>query len=140
MALDVGRKRTGVAVTDPLGIIASGLTTVQTASVFDYIASYLATEKIDRFVVGMPTQMNNQPSEAVRYVQPVVNRLKKVFPSIPIDLFDERFTSSMAHNSMIEMGMRKLQRRDKALVDTISATIILQSYMLSKEYLSRAND
>lgn len=133
LAIDVGKKRTGIAVTDPLKLIANGLTTVQTHKLFDFIADYIQRESVELFVVGMPTQMNNLPSEAVKWVQPVVNRLKKLYAEIPVQLVDERFTSKIAHQTMIDGGLKKSDRQNKALVDTISATIILQSYMESLE-------
>jgi putative Holliday junction resolvase len=134
IALDIGKKRTGIAVTDPLKIIANGLTTVPTNSVFDFVAKYLITEKVELLVIGMPMKLNNEPSEAVKYVEPIVNRLKKLYPTIPIKLVDERFTSKIAHQTMIDGGVKKMERRNKAMVDTISATIILQSYLESVDF------
>ena len=131
IAIDVGKKRTGIAVTDSLKLIANGLTTVPTNLLIDFITNYITKEDVELFVVGMPTQMNNQPSEAVKWVQPVVNRLKKVFSNIPLELVDERFTSKLAHQTMIDGGLKKMDRQNKSLVDTISATIILQSYLES---------
>lgn len=133
IALDVGRKRTGIAVTDPLKIIANGIETVSTGLLFDFLKNYMQKEQVELFVVGYPRQMNNQPSEAVKYVEPVLNRLKKVYPAIPVVLHDERFTSKMAHQTIIDAGLGKKDRQNKALVDTISATIILQSYLQTKE-------
>lgn len=133
LALDVGRKRTGVAATDPLQIIANGITTVPTGQLFEFLNTYIAKENVDLIVVGMPKQMNNLPSEAVKYVEPVLNRLKKLFPSIPVALHDERFTSRMAHATMLDAGLGKKDRQNKSLVDTISATIILQSFLETKE-------
>ena len=129
LALDIGRKRTGLAATDPLKMIANSLQTVPTGAVFDFLNDYLSKEDIETFVVGMPRQMNNDPSEAVKYVEPVINRLKKLYPNIPIVLQDERFTSKIAFQTMIDGGVKKMNRRNKALVDSISATIILQSYL-----------
>lgn len=129
LALDIGRKRTGIAVTDNLKMIANGLTTTATSDVFDYLSNYLKNEDVELFVIGMPKQMNNDPSEAVKYIEPVINRIKKLWPSMPIKLVDERFTSKIAFQTMIDGGLRKMDRRNKALVDTISATIILQSYL-----------
>lgn len=134
LALDIGRKRTGVAVTDPLKIIANGLTTVPTFQVVDFLTNYFKSEKVELLVVGYPKQMNNQPSEAVAYIEPVINRLKKVFPDLPIELVDERYTSKIAFQTMIDGGVKKTDRQNKALVDTISATIILQSYMESRNF------
>lgn len=134
MALDIGRKRTGVAVTDPLRIIATGLTTVSTAALVDYLRIYFVSEKVDLLVVGYPIQTNGRPSEALRYINPVIRLIVKQFPQLPLVQFDERYTSTLAHRAMIDVGVKKLARRDKALVDKISATIILQSYMESADY------
>jgi putative Holliday junction resolvase len=131
LALDIGRKRTGVAATDPLRIIANGIGTVPTHTVVDFITEYLKKESVDIIVIGYPKQMNNQLSEAVTYIQPVINRIRKVFPNLVIELVDERFTSKLAFQTMIDGGVKKMDRQNKALVDTISATIILQSYMES---------
>lgn len=133
MALDVGRKRTGIAATDPLQIIANGLTTVATGQLFEFLSAYIAKENVELIVVGMPKQLNNLPSEAVKYVEPVINRLKKLYPSIPLALHDERFTSRMAQSTMLDAGLKKKDRQNKSLVDTISATIILQSFLETKE-------
>jgi putative Holliday junction resolvase len=134
LALDIGRKRTGVAVTDPLKILANGITTVSTGQIFDFLETYLKKEVVELFVVGMPKQMNNEPSESVKYVEPVINRLKKLYSQIPIILVDERFTSKIAHQTMIDGGVKKMDRRNKEMIDTISATIILQSYLESVDF------
>lgn len=134
LSLDIGRKRTGVAVTDPLKIIANGLTTIPTHTIFDFLTAYFEKENVELLVVGYPVQMNNTPSEAVTYIKPVLNRLKKVFPQLKVELVDERFTSKLAMQAMIDGGMKKKDRQNKATVDTISATIILQSYMESLSY------
>jgi len=134
LALDIGKKRTGVAVTDPLKILANGIATVSTGQIFDFLATYIAKEEVELFIVGMPRQMNNEPSESVKYVEPVINRLKKLYSNIPIILVDERFTSKIAHQTMIDGGVKKMDRRNKAMVDTISATIILQSYLESVDF------
>ena len=134
LSLGIGRKRTGVAATDPLKIIANGITTVPTGQIFDFITEYQESNDIELIVIGMPKQMNNEPSEAVKYIKPVINRLKKLFPNIPLVMVDERFTSKIAHQTMIDGGVKKMDRRNKALVDTISATIILQSYLESLDY------
>lgn len=134
LSLDVGRKRTGIAVTDPLKLIANGLSTVPTGKVFDFLASYLSNEVVELIVIGMPKQMNNEPSEAVKYIEPILNRIKKLYPNIPVKSIDERFTSKIAHQTMIEGGLKKMDRRNKAMVDTISATIILQSYLESVDF------
>ena len=132
LALDYGKKRTGVAVTDPLKIIANGLITIPTPTVLDFVLKYVSEESVERIIVGYPKQMNNEDSENMKRIVPFVNLLKKRLPSIPIELYDERFTSVLAHRAMIESGLRKKARQNKALVDEISATIILQSYLESK--------
>lgn len=129
LALDYGRKRTGIAVTDELQLIASGLTTVPTHQIFDFLTKYIEEEKVVKFVVGEPRQMNNTPSESEALIIPFLNRLKKVFPKMPIEREDERFTSKLAIRTMIDSGLKRKHRRDKALVDEISATIILQAYL-----------
>ena len=132
VALDYGRKRTGIAITDPLQLIASGLTTVPTHELLSFLKAYVEEEDVVRFIVGEPKQMNNTPSEAEMFIAPFLNRLKKSFPEVPIERQDERFTSKMAFQSMIDGGLKKKQRRDKALIDEISATIILQAYLNRK--------
>jgi len=132
LAIDYGKKRTGIAVSDPLQIIANGLTTVETSRLFDFLHDYLQKEEVSTIVVGLPKQMNNELSENIRRIEPFVNRLRKLYPNLVIEYFDERFTSKMAHQSMIDGGLKKKDRQNKALVDEISATIILQGYMESK--------
>ena len=132
LAIDYGKKRTGLAATDPAQIIANGLTTVDTAKLWDFLTDYVSREAVDKIVVGMPVQMNGQPSDNQRNIIPFVNRWRESFPAIPIVEYDERFTSVMAHRTMIDAGLGKMARRNKALVDEISATIILQSYMESQ--------
>ena len=134
VALDIGRKRTGIAMTDPLRIIASPLETISTHKVIDYLTELFLKENIDILVVGYPRQMNNTPSEAVSYIKPVINSIKKRFPEMPIELVDERFTSKMALQAMIDGGMKKKDRQVKSNVDKISAAIILQSYMEQLNY------
>jgi len=129
LALDYGKKRTGIAVTDELQLIASGLTTVRTFELIDFLKDYVEKENVQKFIVGEPRQMDNTPSESEALIAPFLNRLKKVFPHIPVERQDERFTSKMAFQTMIDSGLKKKQRRDKALVDEISATIILQAYL-----------
>jgi putative Holliday junction resolvase len=129
LCLDYGRKRVGIAVTDPLRIIASGLVTVPTHTIRDYLKTYLASEEVDRLVVGYPKTVRNEPSEAVRYIDPFIKWFRKEFPAIPVDLYDERFTSRMAERSLLEAGVPKSGRRDKSLVDKVSASLILQSYL-----------
>lgn len=134
LSIDYGKKRTGLAVTDPLQIIANGLKTVETKDLFDFLSQYVQKEEVERIVVGKPMQPNGQPSENLARVENFVNRWRKVRPSIPIEYYDERFTSVLAHRAMIDGGVRKKERREnKGLVDEISATIILQDYMNSKK-------
>ncbi len=129
LALDYGKKRTGIAITDELQLIASGLTTVRTFELIDFLKKYTEKENVQKFIVGEPRQMDNTPSESEALIGPFLNRLKKVFPHIPVERHDERFTSKMAFQTMIDSGLKKKKRRDKALVDEISATIILQAYL-----------
>ena len=134
LAIDYGKKRTGIAVSDPLQIIANGLTTVPTHQLIDFLTSYMATEKVELIVVGHPKQMNNEDSENMKNIIPFLNRLKKLFPDMPVEMVDERFTSVLAHQAMLDVGLKKKARQNKALVDEISATIILQSYMESRKF------
>ena len=131
MAIDLGRKRSGIAVTDPLQIIANGLTTVESHKLVDFVLNYVKEEDVERIVIGEPKDMKNNPSDCSKFIDPIVNRLKKMLPQMDIVRYDERFTSVMAHQTMIDAGLKKSKRQDKALVDTIAATIILQSYMES---------
>ena len=131
LSIDYGKKRTGLAVSDPLQIIAGGLATVSTAQLFDFLKDYIAREQVERIVIGEPRQPNGQPSENLERVKQFVNRWRKAVPDIPIEFYDERFTSVLAHQAMIDGGLRKKARQDKALVDEISATIILEDYMRS---------
>jgi len=135
LAIDYGKKRSGIAVTDHLQIIASGLTTVITKELFSFLKEYTNQENVELFLVGEPKQMNNSASESEALIVPFIEELKKMFPNIPIKRIDERFTSKMAFQTMIDSGLKKKQRQNKALVDEISATIILQSYLynLKKE-------
>lgn len=136
MSIDYGKKRTGIAVTDPLQMIANGLTTVDTPQLFDFIADYLTKESVEQIVVGYPKQTNGEDSENMKRITPFVNRLRKLYPQIQVELYDERFTSVLAHRAIIESGISRKARQDKALVDKISATIILQDYLESKKTLS----
>ena len=129
LAIDYGRKRTGIAVTDTLQIIANGLTTVPSHTVIHFLKDYIAKESVELIIVGLPRQMNYEESESMKYIKPFVKRLQKEIPDIPVEYFDERFTSRMAQQTMIDGGLKKKQRQNKALVDEISATIILQGYM-----------
>ena len=132
MGIDYGRKRTGVAVTDPLKIVAGNLATVPTHTLMQFIKDYIAREQVERIVIGQPSQLNGEPSESMRYITPFVNRLSKELPDMPIVMYDERFTSAIAHQAMIDGGMKKSDRRDKSRVDAIAATIILNDYLQSK--------
>lgn len=133
MAIDYGSKRVGIAVTDPGQIIATGLTTVHSNEVIDFLKKYVAKEEVECFVVGEPKQMNNTPSESARFIEPFVMHLKRSFPGIKVERVDERFTSKMAFQTMIDSGLKKMDRRNKELVDEISATIILQGFLESKK-------
>lgn len=134
LALDIGKKRTGIAVTDTERIISSTLETVETHKLELFLRQYIAANEVEKIIVGMPVQMNNTPSEAVKYIVPVLNRLKKVFTDIEFITADERFTSKMAFQTMIDAGAKKMQRQEKSTVDKISAAIILQSYLDSEKY------
>lgn len=129
MAIDYGKARTGIAVSDPLQLIASGLTTVETPHLEAFIMDYINKEDVERIIVGHPVQMNGEDSENMRRITPFVNRLRKVLPDVPVEYADERFTSILAHRAMLDGGLRKKARQNKALVDEISATIILQDYL-----------
>ena len=129
LAIDYGKRRIGLAVTDPMQIFASPLNTVSPEEFYTFIEGYLKTEVIDTFVIGYPVQMNNKPSESVNYINPFIKKLKKTFPEKDIHLVDERFTSQMALRTMIDGGVKKSDRKDKSLVDKISASIILQSFL-----------
>ena len=131
LAIDFGRKRTGIAVTDTLQLIANGLATVATALLMDFLKAYVAKESVDLIVVGQPKQMDNTPSESMRYLKPFLARLAKEIPEMPVVMYDERFTSVLAHRAMLDGGMKKMARRDKSIVDEISATIILTDYLNS---------
>lgn len=129
LSIDYGKKRTGLAVTDPLQIIPNGLATVATSTLIDFLKDYLSRESVERVVIGEPRQMNGEASENLARVQQFVVRFKKLFPTVPIEFYDERFTSVLAHRAIIDSGIGKKARRNKALVDEISATIILQYYL-----------
>ncbi|UKK52424.1 Holliday junction resolvase RuvX [Prevotella sp. E2-28] len=134
LSIDYGRKRTGLAVTDPLQIIAGGLATVATSELFEWLQAYIAREPVERIVIGEPRQPNGEPSENLARVQQFVNRWRKAVPNIPIEYYDERFTSVLAHQAMIDGGLHKKARQNKGLVDEISATIILEDYMRSRKF------
>ena len=134
LSIDYGKKRTGLAVTDPLQIIAGGLGTVETSVLYEYIEAYIQREQVERIVIGKPMQPNGQPSENMVRVENFYNRWRKAHPEIPIEYYDERFTSVLAHRAMIDGGVKKKTRREnKGLVDEISATIILQDYLQSRK-------
>ena len=132
LAIDYGKKRTGLAVSDEMQMIAGGLTTVPTTGLVDFLLDYVKREPVERIIVGLPKQMNNEPSENMCRITPFVNRLRKLLPDIPVEFHDERFTSVLAQRTIIEAGIKKMARRNKELVDEVSATIILQSYMESR--------
>ena len=134
IAIDYGRKRTGLAVTDKLQLIANGLTTVPSGEVVSYLTNYVLNESVDFFVIGYPKQMNNEPSDNLKYVEAFVKNLSKVIPGIPVVYYDERFTSVLAHQAMIDGGLKKKKRQEKGLVDEISAVLILQNYLESTKY------
>ena len=133
LAIDYGKKRTGLAATDPLQLIANGVGTVATVDLERFVLEYVAREDVERIVVGQPRQLNGQDSENMVRITPFVNRLRKLLPDIPIELFDERFTSVLAHRAMLESGIGRKARQNKSLVDEISATIILQGWMEARE-------
>jgi putative Holliday junction resolvase len=132
LSIDYGRKRVGLAVSDPMKIIATGLATVHPNELFDFIKDYTQKENVETIVVGYPVDLKNEPAEALRYINPFLKKLVKEYPTINIEIFDERFTSKLAKIAMIEGGLKKMKRQDKALIDKLSAIIILQSFMNSK--------
>ena len=137
LSIDYGKKRTGLAVTDPLQIISGGLATVSTSDLFAFLQSYIVKEDVERVIIGKPKQSNGEPSENFARIQQFVNRWGKAFPNIPIEYYDERFTSALAHKTMLDAGLKKTDRQNKSLVDEISATIILQGYMESLRLQSK---
>lgn len=134
LAIDYGRKRCGIAVTDLLRIVATGLSTVATHLLVEYVKEYVRREPVDAIVVGRPVTLRGEPSESMRYIEPGIKRLQKELPEMKIIYWDERFTSAIAHRAMIDSGMKKTQRKDKAIVDEMAATIILNDYLQSKSY------
>lgn len=140
IAIDYGQKRVGFAATDELRICAHALETVHVTLAFDYLKKYIETEKVDVIVIGEPKKLDNTPSDSTRYIEPFVNRVRKAFPNIEIARVDERFTSRMAFQTMIDSGLKKKDRQNKALVDTISATIILQTYLQQLEIENNRNN
>lgn len=132
LAIDFGLKRTGIAITDEMQIIASGLTTVETKNLLSFLDSYLKDENVELFLIGLPKQMNNEASESEQHILPFITKLENKYPTIPIKRIDERFTSKIAFQTMIDSGLKKKQRKNKAMIDEISATLILQSYLYNK--------
>lgn len=134
LSIDYGRRRTGIAVTDPLRIVASGLTTIPSHTLVDFVKGYIARETVDAIIVGLPTDMHGRESESMRYIKPAIARLRQSLPeTVPVIFYDERFTSVLAHRAMIDGGMKKSDRRDKAIVDEISATILLNDFLQSNQ-------
>ena len=133
LSIDYGKKRTGIAVTDPLQLIAGGLATVSTFELFDWLQAYRSKEPLERIIIGEPRQPNGQPSENLQRVQQFVARWRKAVPEVPIEYYDERFTSVLAHQAMLDGGLKKKASQDKGLVDEISATIILEDYLRSRK-------
>ena len=131
LSIDYGRKRSGIAVTDVLGIVANGLATVRSHLLVDFLRDYCSREPVDAIIVGLPRQMNGEESESMKYIRPFLKRLGEVLPDVPVEMFDERFTSVLAHRAMIDGGMKKSDRRNRGEVDKISATIILNDYLAS---------
>lgn len=131
LAIDYGKKRTGLAVTDPLRITANPLLTIPTSELVDWLREYINKEQVDRVVIGLPTQLNGQDSESMLYIKPFMTLFEKSFPNLPLIPFDERFTSTLAHQAMIDGGMPKKKRQDKAVVDKLAACIILEDYLNS---------
>lgn len=134
LAIDFGKKRVGLAVTDPLQLIANKLTTVASHQIFDFLKDYFQKEQVEKVIIGYPLQMNNEASEAVLYINPFLKRFQKLYPDMPIEQVDERFTSRMAFQTMIDAGLKKKDRQNKATIDAVSATIILQSYLEQKKF------
>lgn len=137
MCIDYGRRRCGIAVTDVLRIVANGLCTVPSGELMAFVKKYVADEQVDAIVIGRPTTMRGEPSESMKWITPFVNRLRKELPDMPVIFWDERFTSSIAHRAMIDGGLPKMARRDKATVDRMAATIILNDYLLGIDSRSR---
>lgn len=137
LAIDYGRKRVGIAVTDPLKIIANKLTTVSSHDIFEFLDDYFKKEKVECVVVGYPKTLSDEPSESIRYINPFLKIFQKKYPELKLELVDERFTSKMAFQTMIDAGLKKKERQDKGLVDAVSATIILQFYLEQQRFLSQ---
>jgi len=137
LAIDYGRKRVGIAVTDPLKMIANKLTTVSAHEVFDFLSNYFSKENVELVVVGYPKTVHDEPSESIRYINPFLKQFQKKFPEIKLELVDERFTSKIAFQTMIDAGLKKKDRQNKELIDAVSATIILQFYLEQQRNLYR---
>ena len=135
LSIDYGKKRVGLAVTDPLQIIATRLTTVSAEEIWGFLSDYFARESVELVLIGYPMQLNNQPSEAIRYINPFLKKFQQIYPAMPIQQMDERFTSRMAFQTMIDAGVKKKDRQNKETIDGVSATIILQSYLEGKKFL-----
>jgi len=135
LSIDYGNKRVGLAVTDPLKIIATRLTTVSSNEIWEYLADYFTREEVELVLVGYPRQLNNEPSEAIRYINPFLKKFQQIYKEMPLKLMDERFSSKMAFQAMIDAGVKKMDRQNKATIDGVSATIILQSYLEEQKYL-----
>ena len=134
LAIDYGKKRVGLAVTDPMKIIAGKLTTIPSHQIFDFLKEYFLKEDVEKIIIGYPLQMNNEASEAVVYINPFLRRFQKLYPDMPIEQVDERFSSKMAFQTMIDAGLKKKDRQNKGMIDAVSATILLQSYMEQQKY------
>lgn len=135
LSIDYGNKRVGLAVTDPLQIIATRLTTVPAEEIWPFLADYFDRELVELVLVGYPKQLNNQPSEAIRYINPFLKKFRETYPDMPIRQMDERFSSKLAFQTMIDAGVKKKDRQNKGTIDGVSATIILQSYLEGKKFL-----
>ena len=135
LSIDYGNKRVGLAVTDPLKIIATRLTTVSSNEIWEYLADYFTREEVELVLVGYPRQLNNEPSEAIRYINPFLKKFQQIYKEMPLRLMDERFSSKMAFQAMIDAGVKKMDRQNKATIDGVSATIILQSYLEEQKFL-----
>lgn len=134
LAIDYGRKRCGIAVTDSLRIVATALATVTAAELINFVKDYTSKEQVDEIIVGLPKTLAGEASDSMRYITPAINRLKKMIPGIPVVFFDERFTSTLAHRAMIDSGVKKMDRRNKDAIDRMAAVIILNSYLESRAY------
>ncbi|MCM1137648.1 MAG: Holliday junction resolvase RuvX [Duncaniella sp.] len=134
LAIDYGRKRCGIAVTDSLRIVATALATVPAAELLNFIKEYTSREQVDEIIVGLPKNLSGEASDSMRYITPAINRLKKLIPEIPVVFFDERFTSTLAHRAMLDSGVKKMDRRNKDAIDRMAAVIILNSYLESRDY------